>query len=33
MKKMVPSFGHDLTKEFDLLRTVRERNDAVLGLA
>ena len=33
MKKMVPSFGHDLTKEFDLLRSVRDRNDAVLSLA
>jgi malate dehydrogenase (quinone) len=33
LKKIVPSFGHDLTKEFDLLRSVRDRNDAVLGLA
>jgi len=33
LQKMVPSFGHDLTKEFDLLRSVRQRSDAVLGLA
>ena len=33
LRRMVPSFGHDLSKEFDLLRTVRDRNDAVLGLA
>jgi malate dehydrogenase (quinone) len=31
--RMVPSFGHDLTKEFDLLKRVRDRNDAVLGLS
>ncbi len=33
LRQMVPSFGHDLTREFDLLHTVRQRNDAVLGLA
>ena len=33
LRQMVPSFGHDLSKEFDLLKTVRDRNDAVLGLA
>jgi malate dehydrogenase (quinone) len=33
LQKMVPSFGHDLTKEFDLLRRVRQRSDTVLGLA
>ncbi len=33
LRAMVPSFGHDLTREHDLLRTVRARNDAVLGLA
>ena len=33
IRKMVPSFGHDLTKEFDVLKKVRDRNDAVLGLA
>jgi malate dehydrogenase (quinone) len=33
LHQMVPSFGHDLTKEFDLLRSIRQRNDAVLGLA
>jgi len=32
LQKMLPSFGHDLTKEFDLLHTVRDRNNAVLGL-
>jgi len=33
IRQMVPSFGHDLTKEADVLKTVRDRNDAVLGLA
>ena len=33
LQRIFPSFGHDLSKEFDLLRSVRERNDAVLGLA
>lgn len=33
LQRMVPSFGHDLTKEFDLLAAVRGRNNAVLGLA
>jgi malate dehydrogenase (quinone) len=33
LRRMVPSFGHDLTKEFELLKSVRDRNDAVLGLA
>lgn len=31
-KRMVPSHGGDLTKDFDLLRTVRDRNNAVLRL-
>ena len=31
-RAMVPSHGHDLTKEHDLLRTVRDRNNKVLGL-
>ena len=30
--QMVPSYGHDLTKEFDVLKLVRDRNNAVLGL-
>jgi hypothetical protein len=29
---MVPSFGHDLAQEPELLRTLRDRNNAVLGL-
>jgi len=33
LRQMVPAFGHDLTREFDLLRSVRMRNDAVLTLA
>ena len=33
LRRMVPSFGHDLTKEVDVLRTVRAHNNAVLGLA
>jgi malate dehydrogenase (quinone) len=32
LSAMVPSFGHDLAKEHDLLRTVRDRNNAVLGI-
>ena len=32
LRRMVPSFGHDLAKEVDLLRRIRDRNDAVLGL-
>jgi malate dehydrogenase (quinone) len=32
LQKILPSFGHDLTKEFDLLHAVRDRNNAVLGL-
>ncbi len=31
LKRMIPSFGQDLTKDADLLRTVRDRNNAVLG--
>ncbi len=30
--RMVPSHGKDLTKDHELLRTVRDRNNAVLGL-
>jgi hypothetical protein len=33
MGEMVPSFGHVLAKEVDLLRTIRARNNAVLGLS
>jgi malate dehydrogenase (quinone) len=33
LQKILPSFGHDLTKEFDLLHSIRDRNNAVLGLA
>jgi malate dehydrogenase (quinone) len=33
LRRMVPSFGHDLTKETDLLRTIRDRNNQVLQLA
>lgn len=32
LRRMVPSFGHDLTKEVDLLRRIRDRNNAVLGI-
>ena len=32
IQKLVPSFGHVLAKETDLLRTIRDRTDAVLGL-
>jgi malate dehydrogenase (quinone) len=32
IRQMVPSFGHDLTKEPELLRKVRERSNAVMGL-
>jgi len=32
IKKMVPSHGHDLTKEADVLKSVRDRTNAVLGL-
>jgi malate dehydrogenase (quinone) len=32
LRKLVPSFGHDLTREADVLKTVRDRNNAVLGL-
>jgi len=32
LERMVPSFGHDLAKEADLLATIRDRNDAVLGI-
>jgi malate dehydrogenase (quinone) len=32
LKRMVPSFGHDLTKEPELLASVRARTSAVLGL-
>lgn len=31
-RRLVPSHGHDLTKEHDVLKTVRDRNNAVLGL-
>lgn len=30
--QIIPSFGHDLTKEADVLARVRDRNNAVLGL-
>ena len=33
LRRMVPSYGHDLTKEVDVLRSVRAHNNAVLGLA
>jgi len=33
IRQMVPSHGHDLSKEPELLKTVRDRNDRVLGLA
>ena len=33
LQRMVPSFGHDLTKEVDLLRSIRARNNVVLRLA
>ena len=33
IRRMVPSFGHDLAQEPDLLRTVRDRTSAVLQLA
>ena len=33
LQRMVPSLGKDLTKDADVLKTVRDRNDAVLGLA
>jgi malate dehydrogenase (quinone) len=33
LRKMVPSFGHVLAKEHDLLRQVRSRTDEVMGLA
>jgi len=32
LRRMVPSFGHDLTKEPELLASVRARTSAVLGL-
>ena len=32
IRTMVPSYGHDLSKEIDLLKTVRDRTNAVLGL-
>ena len=32
IRQMVPSYGHDLTKDMDVLKTVRDRNNAVLGL-
>jgi malate dehydrogenase (quinone) len=32
IRKMVPSYGHDLTKDVDVLKTVRDRNNAILGL-
>lgn len=31
-RRMVPSHGVDLTKDFEVLKSVRDRNDAVLGL-
>jgi malate dehydrogenase (quinone) len=31
-QRMIPSYGHDLAREPDLLRSVRDRTDAVLGL-
>jgi len=33
LSRMVPSYGHVLAKETELLRSVRARTDAVLGLA
>lgn len=32
IRKMVPSHGHDLTREADVLKAVRDRTNAVLGL-
>ncbi len=32
IRKMVPSFGHDLSKDTEVLKAVRDRNNAVLGL-
>lgn len=32
LRKMVPSHGHCMAKEPELLRTVRDRNNAILGL-
>jgi malate dehydrogenase (quinone) len=32
LQKMVPSFGHVLAKEHDLLRSVRARTSAVMGI-
>lgn len=33
LKEMVPSLGKDLSKDVDTLKVVRDRNNAVLGLA
>ena len=33
LRHMIPSFGHDLAKEANLLRSIRDRNNAVLGLS
>jgi malate dehydrogenase (quinone) len=32
LRRMIPSFGHDLTRELEILRKVRDRCDQVLGL-
>ena len=32
LRRMIPSFGHTLSKEPDLLKTIRDRNNAVLGI-
>ena len=32
LRRMIPSTGHSLSIEPDVLRTVRDRNNAVLGL-
>ena len=33
IQRLVPSSGHDLAREPELLRSIRDRNNAVLGLA
>ena len=32
LKRMIPSFGHTLSKEPEFLKTIRDRNNAVLGI-
>jgi malate dehydrogenase (quinone) len=33
LQRMVPSYGHSLSKESELLKTVRDRTNGILGLA